>query len=73
MLLQQRLDIFFGKSEAAVINYPPLKLNDEESLLNKLFTREDISIEEKVIFLIAFVPHVQPNFFDNIIQLICFS
>ena len=67
-LLQQRLDIFFGKSEATVIAYPQFDLTNDDSLLKKLFTREDLSIEEKTSFLIAFVPHVQPNFFDNIIQ-----
>jgi len=67
-LLQQRLDIFFGRSETTVIIYPQLELNNDDSLLFKLFSREDLSIEEKTSFLIAFVPHVQPNFFDNIIQ-----
>ena len=67
-LLQQRLDIFFGRSETTVIIYPQLELNNDDSLLFKLFSREDLSIEEKTIFLIAFVPHIQPNFFDNIIQ-----
>jgi len=36
--------------------------------LCKLMSREDVSIEEKYIFLIAFVPHVQPDFFDGIVQ-----
>ncbi len=67
-LLQERLDIFFGKSEAAAISFPELQLDDDSSLLYKLFLREDLSMDEKVIFLIAFVPHVQPNFFDNAIQ-----
>jgi hypothetical protein len=67
-LLQQRLDIFFGKTDATTISFPELQLNNNESLLHSLFLREDLSAEEKVIFLIAFVPHVQPNFFDNIIQ-----
>ncbi|HEX5153061.1 MAG TPA: ATP-binding protein [Parafilimonas sp.] len=67
-LLQQRLDIFFGRSEETVITYPQLELNNDDSLLFKLFSREDLSIEEKTSFLIAFVPHIQPNFFDNIIQ-----
>ena len=67
-LLQQRLDIFFGRSEVNVINYPQLELNNDDSLLFKLFSREDLSIEEKTSFFIAFVPHIQPNFFDNIIQ-----
>jgi DNA polymerase III delta prime subunit len=67
-LLQQRLDIFFGKSEAKAIAYPQPELKNDDSFLYNLFSRTDISIEEKIIFLIAFVPHVQPNFFDNIIQ-----
>ncbi len=66
--MQQRLDIFFGKSEASAISFLPLQLNNDNSSLYKLLEREDLSKEEKVIFLIAFVPHVQPNFFDNIIQ-----
>jgi AAA+ superfamily predicted ATPase len=67
-LLQQRLDIFFRKSEATTIISPQLQLNNDDGLLYKLFVRQDISTEEKVIFLIAFAPHIQPNFFDNIIQ-----
>lgn len=67
-LLQQRLDIFFGKSDAAAISYPQLELQTDGSLLYTLLKREDVSTEEKAIFLIALIPHVQPNFFDNIIQ-----
>ncbi len=48
--------------------YPQPELKNDDSFLYNLFSRTDISIEEKIIFLIAFVPHVQPNFFDNIIQ-----
>lgn len=66
--MQQRLDIFFGRSEAPAISLPPLQLHNDDSLLYTLLEREDLSKEEKIIFLIAFVPHVQPNFFDNIIQ-----
>ncbi|HEY2727116.1 MAG TPA: ATP-binding protein [Parafilimonas sp.] len=67
-ILQQRLDIFFGRSEVTTITYPQIELNNDDSVLYQLFKREDLSIEEKIIFVIAFVPHVQPNFFDNIIQ-----
>src|SRR5436853_4675068 len=68
LLLQQRLDIFFARTEATSITYLKPQLEDDGSLLYKLMSREDISTEEKIIFLIAFVPHVQPNFFDNDIQ-----
>ncbi len=67
-LLPQRLDIFFGKSEATTISYPQLALQNDSSALYTLLTRKDVSIEEKTIFLIAFIPHVQSNFLDNIIQ-----
>lgn len=67
VLLQQRLDIFFGRSEAAFTYHKPELINDESAFYN-LLSRTDISTEEKIIFLIAFVPHIQPNFFDNIIQ-----
>lgn len=67
-LLQQRLDIFFGRSEATNIASPSLTLKDDSSFLYKLLERKDITPDEKVFFLIAFVPHIQPNFFDNIIQ-----
>ena len=68
LLLQQRLDIFFARTEATSITYLKPQLEDDSSLLYKLMTREDVSTEEKIIFLIAFVPHIQPNFFDNTIQ-----
>ncbi len=67
-VLQQRLDIFFGKRDAAALIYPQMELCNDGFLLYKLFSGGDLSIEEKAIFLIAFVPHLQPNFFDNIIQ-----
>ncbi len=67
-LLQQRLDIFFGRSETTSLAYPQIELNNDDAVLNKLFLRDDVSTEEKVIFLIALMPHVQPHFFDNIIQ-----
>jgi len=66
-LLQQRLDIFFGKSEAAFICREPELVNDESEFY-KLISKTDLSAEEKIIFLIALIPHIQPNFFDNIIQ-----
>jgi hypothetical protein len=67
LLLQQRLDIFFGRSEAAFTYHDPELINDGSEFYKRL-SQSDLSTEEKIIFLIAFVPHIQPNFFDNIIQ-----
>ncbi|MFT4153782.1 ATP-binding protein [Parafilimonas sp.] len=67
-LLQQRLDIFFGKTESAATSFPSLSLYNDNSLFYQLFERKDVTTEEKVIFLTALMPHVQPNFYDNIIQ-----
>jgi hypothetical protein len=67
-LLQERLDIFFGRQELPGFAFPPLELIADNSNFYQLLSRDDLTIEEKSIFLIAFAPHVQPNFFDNIIQ-----
>ena len=67
-VFKQQLDVFFGKLEASAFTYPPLQLTDDGSALYKLLSRDDISLEEKIIFLIAFAPHVQPTIFDNTIQ-----
>ncbi|MEO8414754.1 MAG: ATP-binding protein [Ginsengibacter sp.] len=61
------MNIFFGKSDATDIFYPPFELQNDDSGLYKLIERNDMSPEEKFILLIAFIPHVQPNFFDSII------
>ncbi|MEO6949662.1 MAG: ATP-binding protein [Ginsengibacter sp.] len=66
-LLQQRLDIYFGKSEGSFTYREPELVNNGSEFYKLLF-RTDSTIDEKIIFLIALVPHIKPNFFDNIIQ-----
>jgi AAA+ superfamily predicted ATPase len=67
-IFHQRLDIFFGKSDETSFAIPELQPVNDDTEFYKLLSRKDLTAEEKIIFLIAFAPHVQPAFFDNIIQ-----
>jgi len=67
-IFKQRLDIYFRRNDVVEFNYHPFKPVDDGSELYRLLCREDINLKEKILFLIAFVPHVQPVFFDHIIQ-----
>jgi hypothetical protein len=62
-LLQQRLDIFFGRSEVNVINYPQLELNNDDSYCLNYFPAKDLSIEEKTSFFHCFCTACAAQFF----------
>jgi len=67
-VFHRRLDVFFSKNEDASFYLEDLQLENDGTEFYKLLSRDDISTQEKIIFLIAFAPHIQPAFFDNIIQ-----
>ncbi len=62
-IFHQRLDIFFGKNDEAAFNIPELQLVNDSTEFYKLLSRDDISIKEKIIFLIAFCAACSTCFF----------
>lgn len=67
-VLTERLDIYFGKTESDEIQYPPWNIISDDSYLYNLIDQIKISIEEYIILLLALVPHLHVDFFENIIQ-----
>jgi hypothetical protein len=47
---------------------PTTKIEDDGSAFNRFVIEQQLTIEEYMILLIALVPHVQPNFFENLIH-----
>jgi hypothetical protein len=48
--------------------FPAVKIEDDGSALNQFIIQHQLSIEEYITLLIALVPHVQPAFFENMMQ-----
>ncbi len=67
--IRSRLQSHFNKSiQPAEEFFPPVKVDDDGSSLNQFIIQNQLTIEEYITLLIALVPHVQPIFFENIIQ-----
>lgn len=60
-LIENRLDEFFSQDQRHV-------KFDIEDIPSLKFLDHDLTKEELVVLLIALAPHIQPNFFDHIIQ-----
>lgn len=72
-LLQQvihnRLQAHFNKEQKQPNEIlPAVKIEEDGSLLHDFIIENKLTIEEYITLLIALVPHVQPTFFENIIQ-----
>ncbi|MEP6845504.1 MAG: ATP-binding protein [Panacibacter sp.] len=72
-LLQQvihsRLHAHFNKEEKQSNEIlPAVKIEEDGTYLNDFIIKKQLTIEEYITLLIALVPHVQPTFFENIIQ-----
>jgi len=72
-LLQQvihnRLQSHFKKEEKTPQEiFPSVKIEQDGSPLNDFIIQNKLTIEDYLTLLIALVPHVQPTFFENIIQ-----
>ncbi|WP_460560441.1 ATP-binding protein [Ferruginibacter profundus] len=48
--------------------FPAIKIEQDGSQLNDFIVKQQLTIEEYIILLIALVPHVQPTFFENIVS-----
>jgi hypothetical protein len=72
-LLQQvvhnRLESHFKKQEREFSSiFPPVQIPQDHTPLHDFIIRNKLTIEEYIVLLIALVPHVQPTFFENVIQ-----
>ncbi len=65
-IVKARLDIHFQQAESVEINARHYSLFDD-SLADLLRTYE-ATVEEYITLLLAIIPHLQPNFFDAILQ-----
>jgi hypothetical protein len=67
-VVNRRLEIFFGKEESAELEYPKLTILPDDATLYNFLAQYKLNVEEYVILLLALSPHIQPNFFDSLIQ-----
>ena len=64
-----RLDSYFKKEQKNPDEIvPAIKIVHDNSILNDFIIKNKLSVEDYVTLLIALVPHIQPSFFENIIQ-----
>ncbi|AFD07193.1 ATP-binding protein [Solitalea canadensis] len=66
--IDRRLQLFFQKDTAAPFAYPEIVLEDINAPINRFLVHYQVNIEEYIVLLLALTPHIQPNFFDAIIQ-----
>jgi AAA+ superfamily predicted ATPase len=67
-IVKRRLHLHFNKEEPSNFAYPDLTIESDNSPLNHFIISHRLNIEEYVILLLSLVPHIQPNFIDNIVQ-----
>ena len=66
--INRRLQHFFQKENLTQFSYPELKLEQTDAPLDQFLIKQQTTIEEYIVLLLALVPHLQPNFLDSIIQ-----
>ena len=64
----RRLDAFFSKDASKQFSYPEVDILRGDDYLSQFLVTHNVHIDEYALLLIALAPHVQPNFFENIIQ-----
>jgi hypothetical protein len=68
-VIYNRLQAHFKKEDKPVDEiFPSVKVEEDGTPLNDFIIAHQLTIEEYITLLIALVPHVQPSFFENIIQ-----
>src|SRR5688500_16893858 len=67
-ITDKRLQIHFSKESDEAFTYPPFAIDGDNAPLNDFIVNHQFNIEEYIILLLALVPHIQPNFIDNIVQ-----
>ncbi|MEO5649834.1 MAG: ATP-binding protein [Ginsengibacter sp.] len=68
-VIRNRLQAHFNKEQKEWNEIlPPVKIEEDGSPMNDFIISHQLTIEEYLTLLIALAPHVQPSFFENIIQ-----
>jgi AAA+ superfamily predicted ATPase len=67
-VVNRRLQSFFSNASSVEFVYPELHILDDDAPLNNLLFHDQLNIEEYTTLLLALTPHLQPNFFESIIQ-----
>lgn len=64
----RRLELFFNKEEGREFVFPDINLTRNGDYLSSFLTEHTITVQEYALLVIAMAPHIQPNFFESIIQ-----
>jgi AAA+ superfamily predicted ATPase len=67
-VVNMRLNFFFEKNKEIQLVYPHLNITENGDELSKLLIRNNLGPDEFIILMLALAPHIQPNFFESIIQ-----
>lgn len=67
-VVNRRLQLFFNKEENNEFIYPQPNVVSGDDYLSGFLMQHHLNIEEYTLLLLVLAPHVQPNFFENIIQ-----
>lgn len=65
-VVRSRMDVFFGKIDQIAVDLPQIEEND--STLSQFIRRFQANPEELLTLLLALAPHLQPDFFTDIIK-----
>ncbi len=68
-VVHNRLENHFKKEDKEIgAIFPRVQLEEDNSPLHDFIIQHKLTIEEYLTLLIALAPHIQPTFFENIIQ-----
>lgn len=67
-LLHQRITNFLLVPTAEPLVFPDIEIKIDATPIALFIVRHRLTIEEHLILLLAIAPHIQPDFFDEIIQ-----
>lgn len=68
-IIDNRLQLFFEKDNKGTFIYPTIKpTKSNKSALHTFIRAHKLNNDELTILLLAFMPHVKPNFMDVVIQ-----
>lgn len=67
-VITQRLNIFFDKENNEPFIFPKISLKEDDSSFSRFLLQHKMNTEEYTVLLLAFAPHIQATFFENIIQ-----
>jgi len=67
-VVNRRLEHYFQKENAEPFTYPEFRIEQDNSVLTQFLIHYKFNIEESILFFAALAPHIQPNFFDSIVQ-----